>query len=178
MQIIIRIPQELKTRMCTFFTFFWLEERTYSRCAGLSQVTTERLVGIRQSAVKWCFRGRTNSHSKYIDKDSIFSQVTPDRNFVIDRHPRFHNIIVGAGFSGWCSCTRASFWGGTTNLEVTRVHSGCNKFLVLIFAGHGFKMAPVVGKILSQIALGEQTSYNIAPFRISRLRTPGLKASL
>ena len=34
--------------------------------------------------------------------------------------------------------------------------------------GHGFKMAPVVGKILSQMALGEKVLYDVLPFRLSR----------
>lgn len=59
--------------------------------------------------------------------------VTPDHLFVLDRHPEYRNIIIGAGFSG-----------------------------------HGFKMAPVVGKILSQLALDEKVTYNILPFRLSR----------
>uniref|UniRef100_A0A8D2LPB1 Peroxisomal sarcosine oxidase n=1 Tax=Varanus komodoensis TaxID=61221 RepID=A0A8D2LPB1_VARKO len=67
---------------------------------------------------------------------------TPDGDFVLDRHPRFQNIAIGAGFSG-----------------------------------HGFKLAPVVGKILSELSLGEEPSYNLAPFRISRFPTSP-KASL
>ncbi|KAK2558341.1 Peroxisomal sarcosine oxidase [Acropora cervicornis] len=59
--------------------------------------------------------------------------VTPDHLFVLDRHPEYRNIIIGAGFSG-----------------------------------HGFKMAPVVGKILSQLALDEKVTYDILPFRLSR----------
>ena len=35
-------------------------------------------------------------------------------------------------------------------------------------SGHGFKMAPVVGKILSQMALGEKVLYDVLPFRLSR----------
>ena len=27
-------------------------------------------------------------------------QLTPDINFVLDKHPKFSNIIIGAGFSG------------------------------------------------------------------------------
>ena len=34
--------------------------------------------------------------------------------------------------------------------------------------GHGFKMAPVVGKILSQMALGEKVLYDVLPFKLSR----------
>ena len=44
--------------------------------------------------------------------------------------------------------------------------------------GHGFKMAPVVGKILSQLALGELPEYDITNFRISRFQNVGPKASL
>jgi len=27
-------------------------------------------------------------------------QLTPDRNFIIDSHPKWKNIIIAAGFSG------------------------------------------------------------------------------
>ncbi|KAJ7398978.1 Peroxisomal sarcosine oxidase [Pitangus sulphuratus] len=58
---------------------------------------------------------------------------TPDADFILDRHPKFSNIIIGAGFSG-----------------------------------HGFKLAPVVGKLLCELSLGEKPSYNMAPFAITR----------
>ncbi|KAM6463165.1 peroxisomal sarcosine oxidase isoform 2-T2 [Liasis olivaceus] len=67
---------------------------------------------------------------------------TPDGDFILDRHPHFENIVIGAGFSG-----------------------------------HGFKFAPVVGKILCELSLGEAPVYNLAPFRLSRFQAP-LKASL
>ncbi|KFP78203.1 Peroxisomal sarcosine oxidase, partial [Acanthisitta chloris] len=62
---------------------------------------------------------------------------TPDEDFILDRHPKFNNIIIGAGFSG-----------------------------------HGFKLSPVVGKLLCELSLGEKTSYNMAPFAIARF--PGV----
>lgn len=40
-------------------------------------------------------------------------------------------------------------------------------FLLLI-VGHGFKLAPVTGKLLSQLALDLEPDYDISPFRISR----------
>ncbi|XP_027582585.2 peroxisomal sarcosine oxidase [Pipra filicauda] len=58
---------------------------------------------------------------------------TPDKDFILDRHPKFSNIIIGAGFSG-----------------------------------HGFKLAPVVGKLLCELSLGEEPSHNMAPFAITR----------
>ncbi|CAM5164418.1 unnamed protein product [Eretmochelys imbricata] len=58
---------------------------------------------------------------------------TPDEDFVLDRHPKFSNIVIGAGFSG-----------------------------------HGFKLAPVVGKLLCQLSVGEEPSYTMEPFGIRR----------
>ncbi|NWU59786.1 SOX oxidase, partial [Dromas ardeola] len=67
---------------------------------------------------------------------------TPDGDFILDRHPKFSNIIIGAGFSG-----------------------------------HGFKLAPVVGKLLCELSLGEEPSHSTAPFAITRF--PGaLRAAL
>ncbi|KAM9257237.1 peroxisomal sarcosine oxidase [Cariama cristata] len=67
---------------------------------------------------------------------------TPDEDFILDRHPKFSNIIIGAGFSG-----------------------------------HGFKLAPVVGKLLCELSLGEEPSHSMAPFAITRF--PGvLQAAL
>ncbi|NWW29632.1 SOX oxidase, partial [Panurus biarmicus] len=62
---------------------------------------------------------------------------TPDGDFILDRHPKFSNIVIGAGFSG-----------------------------------HGFKLAPMVGKLLCQLSLGEEPSYNMAHFAITRF--PGV----
>ncbi|NXV40865.1 SOX oxidase, partial [Uria aalge] len=67
---------------------------------------------------------------------------TPDGDFILDRHPKFSNIVIGAGFSG-----------------------------------HGFKLAPVVGKLLCELSLGEEPSHSMAPFAITRF--PGvLQAAL
>ncbi|KAM6402935.1 peroxisomal sarcosine oxidase [Rhynochetos jubatus] len=66
---------------------------------------------------------------------------TPDGDFILDRHPNFNNIIIGAGFSG-----------------------------------HGFKLAPVVGKLLCELSLGEEPSHSTAPFAIARF--PGALRAL
>ncbi|NXA63643.1 SOX oxidase, partial [Mohoua ochrocephala] len=62
---------------------------------------------------------------------------TPDEDFILDRHPKFSNIVIGAGFSG-----------------------------------HGFKLAPVVGRLLCELSLGEQPSYDMAHFAITHF--PGV----
>ncbi|XP_004707382.1 peroxisomal sarcosine oxidase [Echinops telfairi] len=62
---------------------------------------------------------------------------TPDEHFILDRHPKYDNIVIGAGFSG-----------------------------------HGFKLSPVVGKILCELSMKSTPSYDLTPFRINRF--PGL----
>ncbi|MEJ1286665.1 pipecolic acid oxidase [Cricetulus griseus] len=61
---------------------------------------------------------------------------TPDKHFILDCHPKYDNIVIGAGFSG-----------------------------------HGFKLAPVVGKILYELSMKVAPSYDLAPFRMSRFST-------
>ena len=36
------------------------------------------------------------------------------------------------------------------------------------FSGHGFKLAPAVGRVLAQSALGMKTDVDIAPYRLAR----------
>ncbi|XP_051848237.1 peroxisomal sarcosine oxidase [Antechinus flavipes] len=68
--------------------------------------------------------------------------TSPDENFILDRHPKHNNIIIGAGFSG-----------------------------------HGFKLSPVVGKILYELSTESTLSYDLTPFQISRFQSLD-KASL
>ncbi|XP_072495920.1 peroxisomal sarcosine oxidase [Notamacropus eugenii] len=58
---------------------------------------------------------------------------SPDENFILDRHPKHANIIIGAGFSG-----------------------------------HGFKLSPVVGKVLYELSTESTLSYDLTAFQISR----------
>ncbi|XP_056329862.1 peroxisomal sarcosine oxidase isoform X2 [Danio aesculapii] len=69
-------------------------------------------------------------------------KVTPDQHFVLDSHPSYGNIIIGAGFSG-----------------------------------HGFKFSPIIGKVLSQLAMGQVPSHDLSPFRIQRFQSQS-KSSL
>lgn len=36
----------------------------------------------------------------------VFLQITPDRHFVMDTHPTYSNIVIGAGFSGTTQCNQ------------------------------------------------------------------------
>ncbi|GCB65423.1 LOW QUALITY PROTEIN: peroxisomal sarcosine oxidase [Scyliorhinus torazame] len=74
--------------------------------------------------------------------ESCMYTVTPDQDFILDRHPEHSNIIIGAGFSG-----------------------------------HGFKLAPVVGKVLCELSAGKTPSYDLSPFRMRRFQ-PNFKSLL
>ncbi|XP_068945873.1 peroxisomal sarcosine oxidase [Petaurus breviceps papuanus] len=65
--------------------------------------------------------------------ESCMYTNSPDANFILDRHPKHANIIIGAGFSG-----------------------------------HGFKLAPVVGKVLYELGTKSTLSYDLTPFQIRR----------
>ena len=43
----------------------------------------------------------------------------------------------------------------------------------LLCSGHGFKLSPVVGKVLSEMALGLPPSYDLTMFRLDRFSTHG-----
>jgi sarcosine oxidase len=60
--------------------------------------------------------------------------LTPDRHFVIDRHPAYETVVLAAGFSG-----------------------------------HGFKFAPVVGELLSDLVDKNDFNGGTELFRIARL---------
>ena len=59
--------------------------------------------------------------------------LTPDRDFVIDRHPRLPNVVIVSACSG-----------------------------------HGFKFTSVLGEIVARLVHGEETGYDLAPFRLAR----------
>lgn len=67
-----------------------------------------------------------------ITETCIYTML-PDEEFVLDTHPSWKNIVIGAGFSG-----------------------------------HGFKLAPVVGKVLAEMATGKQLSYDLSPCKLDR----------
>ncbi|KAM4795229.1 peroxisomal sarcosine oxidase [Rhinophrynus dorsalis] len=45
------------------------------------------------------------------------------------------------------------------------------------FSGHGFKLSPVVGKILSELSIGKHPQYDLKPFQITRFKNQ-LKSAL
>ena len=54
------------------------------------------------------------------------------------------------------------------------VASKLNMFPCLFLCvGHGFKLAPVIGKILSELVLDLPPSYDLKPFRIARFLAKG-----
>lgn len=70
-------------------------------------------------------------------RETCIYTMTPDEDFILDTHPSWRNVVIGAGFSG-----------------------------------HGFKLAPVVGKVLAELVMQKSPSYDMKPFRIKRFSKP------
>ncbi len=86
----------------------------------------------------------------------------PDGDPVMDKHPCHPNIVIGTGFSG------ITVLQSQTDTGSTLLSSGPS--------GQGFKLAPVVGQLLTELALNLRPSHDMTPFRISRFEH--LKSSL
>jgi sarcosine oxidase/L-pipecolate oxidase len=72
-------------------------------------------------------------HTQPSSMETCIYTMTPDSDPIIDRHPQYSNIIIGAGFSG-----------------------------------HGFKLGPVIGKILSDMISSLPITYDMSHFKIDR----------
>ncbi|KAK3531692.1 hypothetical protein QTP70_025925 [Hemibagrus guttatus] len=94
--------------------------------------TDRRDVDALSSYVSRCFPGLVSVPSVV---ESCMYTMTPDKHFVLDRHPSYSNIVIGAGFSG-----------------------------------HGFKFGPVIGKVLCELSMGLNPSYDLSPFSIQRFQ--------
>ncbi len=69
--------------------------------------------------------------------DRCMYDMTPDEDFILDRHPGGPGVVIGSGFSG-----------------------------------HGFKFGPVIGDLLSSLALDAVPAFPLDQFRLSRFATP------
>ena len=70
-----------------------------------------------------------------------------------------------------------SVWYISFNL-LHHYHHTLLVLLLLLSVGQGFKMAPVVGKMLCEMAFGKQTSYDLEPFTLKSLLERVAKAKL
>ena len=85
-----------------------------------------------------------------IEESCIFT-VSPDLVHILDRHPKHSNII------------------GTKNYH--SIFSSQNFFVSLVgcgFSGAGFKLGPVTGEILANMAMNHKQKFDISHFSASR----------
>ena len=95
-----------------------------------------------------------------------FIPPQPDGDSFMDRLPNHPNIVVGCGFSGQ---KEQSF------ILLDFQYFRFSKFFHT-YTGQGFKLAPVVGQILAELALNMEPTHDITPFKISRFTS--LRSSL
>lgn len=83
---------------------------------------------------------------------------------------------VAARFPGWEEAGLASSWTGVYDVTpdwnpVLGPVDGVEGLIVAFgFSGHGFKLAPAVGEVLAQAALGLPTAVSLEPYALARFR--------
>ncbi|KAJ8044127.1 Peroxisomal sarcosine oxidase [Holothuria leucospilota] len=99
-------------------------------------------------------------------RDDVFAEDSEDvknvKKFISDYLPGLDGSKPAVLES--CMYTVTPDW----ELVLDKHPSHSNIVIGCGFSGHGFKLAPVVGKILSELATGQRCSYDISPLSISR----------
>ena len=44
------------------------------------------------------------------------------------------------------------------------------KYTTVLYAGHGFKLSPATGKVLSELALDMPPTFDVSPFKMDRFK--------
>lgn len=108
---------------------------------------------------------------KYCDPDS--------RNAVSDQHEQYREVVVNyirkylPGLEDTPSIVEYCMYTKSEDVDFILDSHPQNKNILIAtgFTGHGFKLAPSVGKLMAEMAIGSKPSYDATPFRISRFLT-------
>ena len=99
--------------------------------------------------------------------------MSPDLDAVIDKHPRYPNIVFASGFSGMF--TLGNFVVFQILIHIISLQSiywiPSTYVLLYLRTGHGFKLSPVIGKIITELVMDDTPSYDLTPFRLGRFQT-------
>ncbi|XP_067864342.1 peroxisomal sarcosine oxidase [Heptranchias perlo] len=108
------------------------------------------------------------------ERDIIFQQPSQDVNFLSDfLSKEFPGLDPKPAIVEYCMYTT------TPDQDFILDHHPEHSNIIIGagFSGHGFKLAPVVGKVLCELSMGKKPSYDLSPFKIHRFRL-NLKSSL
>ncbi|XP_064618933.1 peroxisomal sarcosine oxidase-like [Lineus longissimus] len=105
---------------------------------------------------------------KYCDPDS--------RNSVSDQHDQYREVVVNyirkylPGLEDTPSIIEYCMYTKSKDVDFILDSHPQNKNILIAtgFTGHGFKIAPSVGKLMAEMATDSKPSYDTTPFRISR----------
>jgi sarcosine oxidase subunit beta len=143
----------------------WLDlvNGAYFKPEGLSKI----LVGSVKTE-EGTVRADLNSYSEQVDYDTIaaFSEAIAKRFAVMEG---------GMAQGGW-----AGLYDVTPDWQpvIDRIPEVEGFYCAVGFSGHGFKLAPAVGKIVSELVMdGKCHSYDISVFRYERFRKGKLTSS-
>jgi sarcosine oxidase subunit beta len=98
------------------------------------------------------------------DEGADQAEIVRNAELIARRFPIMESGLSRGGYSGLYDCTpdKQPVLGRIAEYEGLYADFG--------WSGHGFKHAPVIGDILSDLILGRDTGYDLSPFRWSRFR--------
>ncbi|XP_042865315.1 peroxisomal sarcosine oxidase-like [Penaeus japonicus] len=93
------------------------------------------LAGLRQKSLSYFKAFFPDLAEQYAFEQLCYYTLTPDEEFILDRHPRHRNIMYAVGFSGT-----------------------------------GFKIAPVIGEVLTSMVQGKAPKHDVSAFSAERFK--------
>ena len=97
--------------------------------------------------------------------------MSPDLDAVIDKHPRYPNIVFASGFSGMSNLGNSVVFQILTHIISLQCKQLVKCLHAIVHAGHGFKLSPVIGKIITELTMDCIPSFDLTPFRLGRFQT-------
>jgi glycine/D-amino acid oxidase-like deaminating enzyme len=96
------------------------------------------------------------------DHQPTFDEVSEWGAMLLTRFPAYNDVKAR---KGWCGVYEYSpDW----HHIIDELPTARNCWVVCGTSGHGFKLGPAVGNVVSDLVLGRAASYDIADFRIDR----------
>ena len=93
--------------------------------------------------------------------------MSPDKFPVIDSHPRHHNILFAAGFSGNITNAVSTQINTLSTMHSCTIHSRKSWCLL---SGRGYMLAPVAAEIVSELLNLKPKKHRIEEFSMSRFK--------
>ena len=146
---------------------FATEERYAAETPIVKDLTTENKMYFRPTSGGSVLVGTGDHGEPIATVDEVDAPVAMD--FVAHQGAQISHRM-----SSFADCQFSGTWNGPYDITpdwnpvLGAVPERDGLIIAYGFSGHGFKLAPAVGKVLAQTALGEETDVDLTPYRLGR----------